>query len=452
MYLAAFSVLVWGEAAMTTAAENELLTRVGPGTPMGRFMREHWVPACMSSEIEADGAPLRLMLLGEQLIAFRDSTGRVGVMDHRCPHRCASLFFGRNEQGGLRCVYHGWKFDVDGNCVDMPNVPAEQDFKHRVKARTYPAAERSGLLYVYMGSRKTAPPLPEIEPTLLPADETQIYCRQRECNWLQAMEGDLDTSHFGFLHAGSVDANDIDPGNIDRFQVLDRAPNYHARETDWGAMYAAYRTCAPGELYYRFAHFVLPFWTLFPIGPFSKNIIGQAWVPMDDTHTMIISLSWKKRTPPLAMMKSGQPIAGLGRNIPPLPNTSDWFGRWRMPGNAGNDYLMDREVQRTQSYTGIDGVAHQDMAVTESMGAISDRTLEHLAPSDRMITLTRRRLINTVRAFVDEGVLPAVIDNPGLSLGARGGDLVAPESRDWLDVYDENLAGAPRPGLRQAAE
>ena len=438
---------------MTTASENELLTRIGPGTAMGRFMREHWVPACMSSEVEADGAPLRLMLLGEKLIAFRDSSGRIGVFDHRCPHRCASLFFGRNEEGGLRCVYHGWKFDIEGNCLEMPNVPPEQDFKDKVKARTYPSAERGGLLYVYMGSRAVAPPLPEIEPALMPSDETQIYCRQRACNWLQAMEGDLDTSHFGFLHAGSVDPSDIDPTNIDRYQLLQRAPDYHARETDWGAMYAAYRTTAqPGELYYRFAHFVMPFWTLFPVGPFSKNIIGQAWVPMDDTHTMIITLSWKHRTPPLGMMKSGKPIPGLGRNIQPLPNTPDWFGRWRMPGNEGNDYLIDREVQRTQSFTGIDGVSHQDMAVTESMGAIVDRTFEHLAPSDRMITLTRRRLIGLVRAHAEQGALPAMLDQPAICREARSGDLVAPDSRDWLDVYADNLAQSPRAPMLKAAE
>jgi hypothetical protein len=267
------------------------------------------------------------------------------------------------------------------------------------------------------------------------------------------MEGDLDTSHFGFLHAGSVDANDIDPTSIDRFQVLERAPNYHARETDWGAMYAAYRPADADQFYYRFAHFVMPFWTLFPIGPFSNNIIGQAWVPMDDTHTMIITLSWKRRTPPLSMMKSGQPIIGLGRNIAPLTNTTDWFGRWRMPGNAGNDYLIDRDTQRTQSFTGIDGVAHQDMAVTESMGAIVDRGREHLAPSDRMITLTRRRLLGVVRQFSDEGVLPAMVDNPAVCREARGGDLIAPTSRDWLEVYAENLAKAPRaPVLLQAAE
>ena len=137
---------------MLTAANNEMLTRVGPGTPMGNLMREYWIPACLSSELKADGEPLRLMLLGEQLIAFRDTEGRIGVMEHRCPHRCASLFFGRNEEGGLRCVYHGWKFDVEGNCLDMPNVPPAQDFKDRIKAKAYRVVERAGIVWTYMGA------------------------------------------------------------------------------------------------------------------------------------------------------------------------------------------------------------------------------------------------------------------------------------------------------------
>jgi phthalate 4,5-dioxygenase oxygenase subunit len=153
------------------------LTRVGPGTVMGKFMRQYWIPAAMSSEIEPDGAPLRLMVLGEKLIAFRDSAGRIGILDHRCPHRCASLFLGRNEQNGLRCIYHGWKFDADGNCVDMPSVPAHQDFKSKVKAKAYRTAERNGLIWVYMGDRDQLPGLPSIEANLIP--DSRIWCLQR---------------------------------------------------------------------------------------------------------------------------------------------------------------------------------------------------------------------------------------------------------------------------------
>ena len=340
---------------MTSQTENELLTRVGPGTPMGALMRQYWVPACLSSELTVDGDPVRLMLLGERLIAFRDSAGRVGVLDHRCPHRCASLFFGRNEEGGLRCVYHGWKYDVAGNCLDMPNLPAEQDFRDKIKAKAYKVAERSGLVYVYMGQRDVAPPLPALEAMLCPPHETNLWARQRECNWLQALEGDIDTSHFSFLHTGKVTIDDIDPNHLERFQFTDRAPRYHARATDWGTMYAAYRPAQPGDVYYRFAHFVFPFWTLFPNGPLTDNVLAQGWVPMDDTHTMAFTFSWTRKTPVLQLNKRGEPLPLLDRVSPTLPNTSDWFGRWRAVANHTNDYLVDREAQRTISYTGING-------------------------------------------------------------------------------------------------
>src|SRR5215208_4993228 len=155
---------------MLTREENELLTRIGPGTPMGELLRQYWVPALLSEELpEPDGVPVRVTLLGEELVAFRDSEGRVGLVDAHCPHRGASLFFGRNEECGIRCVYHGWKFDVAGNCVDMPSEPAESNFKHKVHARAYPAHERNGIIWAYMGPREVPPPLPDIEANLMAA-------------------------------------------------------------------------------------------------------------------------------------------------------------------------------------------------------------------------------------------------------------------------------------------
>jgi phthalate 4,5-dioxygenase oxygenase subunit len=437
---------------MTSQSENDLLTKVGPGTPMGSLMRQYWLPACLSSELTAGRDPLRLMLLGERLIAFRDTSGRIGVLDHRCPHRCASLFFGRNEEGGIRCVYHGWKFDAAGNCVDMPSIPVTQDFRNKVKAKAYQVAERGGLVYVYMGEREVAPPLPALEALLCPLDETELNCKQRECNWLQALEGDIDTSHFSFLHTGKVEPEHIDPNHLERFQVIDRAPDYHVRTTDWGTMYAAYRPAEPGFTYYRFAHFAMPFWTLFPNGPLGDNIIAQAWVPMDDTHTMSYYFSWKRRTPALGLLRTGDPIPYLDRATATLPNTTDWFGRWRPAANQSNDYLVDREAQRTFSYSGIAEVFTQDSAVTESMGAISDRTLEHLAPSDRMIAVTRRRLLDAARALRDRGTVPPLVDDPQVSSVARSGDLIAPAVLSWLDAYEQTLAHAVHPEFSQAAE
>jgi phthalate 4,5-dioxygenase oxygenase subunit len=217
---------------MTSATESKRLTETGPGTLMGELIRQYWLPALKSSELVADGDPVRLMLLGEKLIAFRDSSGRVGVMDHRCPHRCASLFFGRNEEDGIRCVYHGWKFDVDGNCLDMANVPPHQDFKKKVKAKAYKAAERAGVVWVYMGDAETLPGLPELEAINLPEEELTVTFVQRECNWPQAMEGDIDTSHFSFLHFGSVAPDDLAEAEMARTITTDRAPEYAFTETE----------------------------------------------------------------------------------------------------------------------------------------------------------------------------------------------------------------------------
>jgi phenylpropionate dioxygenase-like ring-hydroxylating dioxygenase large terminal subunit len=226
---------------MSKQKDSDDLLRVESGTAMGEMMQQYWIPAIKSSELERDGAPMRLMLPGERLIAFRDSSGRVGVMDHRCPRRCASLFLGRNEEDGIRCVYHGWKYDAEGNCVYMPNAPPHQDFKHKVKAKGYRVAERNGLIWVYMGTREEALPLPGIEASLLPEAELQISFVQSECNWLQALEGDIDTSHFGFLHAGNVDPDDVPADNLMRYTVTNRAPEFHVTESRWGTMYCAYR-------------------------------------------------------------------------------------------------------------------------------------------------------------------------------------------------------------------
>jgi phenylpropionate dioxygenase-like ring-hydroxylating dioxygenase large terminal subunit len=428
---------------MSKEKAREDLVRVGPGTVMGGLLRQYWIPAAMSSELQRDGAPMRLMLLGERLIAFRDSAGRVGVMDHRCPHRCASLFLGRNEENGIRCVYHGWKFDAAGNCVDMPNAPPHHDYKDKVRAKAYRVAERNGLVWVYMGARAEAPPLPE--------SELQVTFAQRECNWLQALEGDIDTSHFGFLHAGSVDAADLAADNLIRWTVANRAPEYHVADTDWGTMYAAHRPAEAGQTYWRFANFLFPFWTQTPQGAFDR-VNSRGWVPMDDTHTMFVSLSWKGLPSARAALSNSRVLPGSKLTMDFVPNTTDWYGRWRLAGNARNDWLVDREAQKNGGiYTGITGIQAQDQAVTESMGAISDHDFEHLGPSDRMITRTRRRLLRAARALKKDGAVPPGVDNPEISLEVRSGDFLADAKISWRDAYEAQLRSALRP-LAQAAE
>ena len=430
--------------------DSEDLVRVGPGTVMGNLMRQYWIPAAMSSELAPDGDPVRLMLLSEPLIAFRDSSGRVGVMDHKCPHRCASLFLGRNEQNGLRCLYHGWKFDTEGNCVDTPNL-ADPDFKNRIKAKAYRAVERNGLVWVYMGERKEAPPLPRIEATLLPENEVNIVFAQRECNWLQALEGEIDTSHFGFLHAGSVNPTDVAEDNLLRFTVADRAPEYHVTETECGMMYGAYRPAAPGRTYWRFANFMLPFWTQTPQGKFTEHLHNRAWVPMDDHHTMFISLVWKHHPPSVGPNKRGEMLPGFQRVFDHEPNTTDWYGRWRLKGNAGNDWLIDRKAQKNGNFSGIVGIHQQDQAVTESMGPITDHLSEHLAPSDKMIMATRRRLLKVARNLAKHGNTPPGVDDPEIMYPVRSGDFVTDARLGWREAYDREVQASIRP-LRQAAE
>jgi phthalate 4,5-dioxygenase len=440
---------------MTTAMEGAELTRVGPGTVMGELMRQYWIPAAMSSELKADGAPVRLLLLGEKLIGFRDNAGRVGVMDHRCPHRCASLFLGRNEGNGLRCVYHGWKFDVEGKCVDMPSVPVHQDFKDKVKAKAYQVTERAGIIWVYMGAAAQAPPFPEIEAALLPDSELTVVFGQRSCNFMQALEGDIDTSHFGFLHGGHVDANELPEDNLLRYTVQNRTPEYYVADSDWGTTYAAHRQAGDGRTYWRFANFLMPFWTQTPQGEFPHQVDIRAWVPMDDTHTMFVHLSWNGRKRAIGTVKKdGSPLPGFGFGHRYQPNTTDWHGRWRLQDGEANDWGIDREAQLANTiYTGIDNIHMQDQAVTESMGPITDHGFEHLAPSDQMVARTRRRLLQAARALRDKGVPPPGIEHPEVFYGSRGGFFFTQPRTDWRELYAEQLRVAVRPAeKKQAAE
>jgi len=432
---------------VSIAQDNEDLTRVGPGTVMGQFMRRFWIPAAMSNELVADDTPIRLMLLGEKLIAFRDTSGRIGIMDHRCPHRCASLFLGRNEYDGIRCIYHGWKFDTGGNCVDQANVPPAQQFKDKVKAKAYPVIERNGLVWIYMGSAQEAPGVPDIEATLVPEGQAQISFLQRECNWLQGLEGDIDTSHFGFLHAGSLELDDFPDGHPGRHTIVNRAPEYKVADTDWGTMYGAYREDEDGQMSWRVAHFSFPFWAHTPNQEFTKRVVGKAWVPMDDAHTMLVSVfggTAGSRNISNVPLKNGKVIPG-GEPIEYLPNSTDWYGRWRPTANAANDYLIDRDAQRKNLiYSGIRGIVMQDQAITESMGPITDHAFEHLAPTDLMIARTRRRLLRAARAFTETGQLPPGARDPRVYQGIRSGAFHVDPATDWQQAYADQLKIATR--------
>ena len=437
---------------MTTQAENDILTQTGPGTPLGELARHYWHPALKSEELVADGDPVRFMLMSEKLIAFRDSSGRIGVMDHRCPHRCASLFFGRNEENGIRCVYHGWKFDVEGNCLDMANVPPHQDFKQKVKAKAYKAEERNGVVWVYMGSQENVPGLPEIEATLCPEEDVEILFIVRECNWLQGAEGELDTSHLGVLHMGKVGADVYTKDSINQYVVSNRAPEYMFTETDFGTQYAAYRPADEGNTYWRLGPYLWPFWTMPPICPLDNNILARAYVPIDDENTMMVYWMHNKAELPGKTDRRKEVVGGGDWNF--LPNTTDWHGRWRLKADESNDYMLDRDLQRNGgNYSGLTGIHLQDQAVTESMGAITDHTWEHLMPSDHMISQTRKRLVRAARALDKDGTLPPGIDDPDVGLRARAGDFIAGNNVDWRQAYNDVMKASVDPtGRLMAAE
>jgi phthalate 4,5-dioxygenase oxygenase subunit len=404
---------------MLTKDDNDLITRVGPGTPMGNLLRQYWLPAMMSSELPApDCPPVRIRLLCENLIAFRTTSGQVGVVANSCPHRGASLFFGRNEEEGLRCVYHGWKFDVAGNCIDMPSEPAESNFKTKVRATAYPTRERGGLIWLYMGSRSEPPPLPNLEANMQPEGQYTLGAYSSECNWLQSLEGDYDTIHVSFLHRGSMNFEDStgpDPA-LDRYALKTRWARFTIEDTEFGCTYGCNRPAEEGTTYWRIAHFLFPFYAMIPASFLRSSFI--AVVPIDDENCL--RFHQDKRLP--GDNPRGAPAAEYngvttGYHADPRHNTSDWLGRFPLVGTVRNDYLIDRGLQQANEgplgYSGIPGRG-QDGAVTESMGVIYQRDNEHLGVTDAGIIRMRRLLIRQARAMRDSGTTPPGVDKPEL--------------------------------------
>ena len=423
---------------MLSKQDNEDLCRVGPDAPMGKMMRQYWLPALKSEELATpDCAPMRLRLLGENLVAFRASSGKAGVIVNACPHRGASLFFGRNEEDGLRCVYHGWKFDITGACVDMPSEPTESNFKAKVRARAYPAEERNGVIWVYMGPRAVPPPLPHIEANMVSPDHYAVTRTtiMRECNYMQALEGDIDTSHSEFLHFGAIRQEETVGGSGFFYRRSTEPLKFVVADTEYGTTYAAYRPAGEDSIYWRMANFLFPFFTQTPSNVLGHSVFARAWVPLDDSHTMfwnIFATRTDEKVAPLGRGDTGLPRRLGYRALEYLPNTTDWLGRWKLVPNQTNDYLIDREEQRDISYSGLPGVFIEDQAVTESMGDIYDRSDEHLGTTDSMIIRTRRRLVQAARAFSDEGIVPPGVDRPEI-FGQRSGWIVLPNGVDWLE-------------------
>jgi nitrite reductase/ring-hydroxylating ferredoxin subunit len=441
---------------MLKKEDNELLCRVGPGTAMGALLRQYWHPFLFPYELERDGPPLRIRLLGEDLIAFRDSVGQVGLIEANCPHRGASLFFGRNEECGLRCVYHGWKFDVHGTCVDMPSEPAESNFKHKVRATAYPCVERGGIYWAYMGPLDPPPPLPDLEFTRARDDQRFQWKRVQTSNWVQAMEGDIDQSHNSFLHTF------LNPGvdttfrsRITQIRAADKSPQFETVETNYGVCVAARRAAEDDTYYYRITQFLMPYHTM--TGPYGENPSRgwRAWVPIDDENTLVIGATFHPldKLPDRAMRpttKDGYRIRGSVYYVEPedrAPATSAPFGAWYPIDSLENDLRIDRHIQKTLTFSGIPVFWAQDGGTQLSMGKIVDRTKEHLGTTDRGIISTRRRLLNAARALHDQGTIPSEVEHPDW-YDIRAAAVELPRTVDWFEATEEFRRVIP--GVNQA--
>jgi phthalate 4,5-dioxygenase len=441
---------------MLSAADNELLTRVGPGTPMGELLRQYWQPVLRSADLpERDGRPLRVKLLAERLVAFRDSAGQVGLLGEQCAHRGASLFFGRNEDSGLRCVYHGWKFDARGRCIEMPNEPAESNFRDKVMQRAYPCVERGGVVWAYLGPTGVIPPLPELEWNLVPTEQCYLALRVQECNWTQALEGEIDSSHSGFLHTRLDEEKDVAIG-MERggsrgllYKMRDRHPRFETLDTDFGVAIAARRAAEEDSYYWRITQFLMPFYTLIP--PYGADPVfgGHAWVPIDDQHTLSFGFTYHPTKPLLPNEKGfGLGFEGGGvEGLHPSPNVflpavSQPYGQFRSAINCENDYRIDWEAQRTERFSGLPGLWPQDAACQESMGSIYDRSLERLGMSDSGIIRTRRRLMAAARALQDEGLTPPGVVVPEV-YRARSAAVVLPRQVNWVDGAQTQMQATP---------
>ncbi len=373
---------------------------------MGELFRRFWLPALLPAELpQPDCDPVRFRILGEDLIAFRDTNGQPGFLAQHCPHRGASLFFGRNEEAGLRCVYHGWKFDTTGQCIDMPNEPAESDFKTKVKAQAYPAQQYAGLIWIYMGPPDKQPPLPRYQWCTRPdADQTTATKWMQESNYAQALEGNIDSSHVGFLHKTFDHPTFRTGGRLENTQQVTAT-----RETDFGFVYGARRAAADGQFYWRVTTYAMPTFT--QIASQSRAGNGIFLIPRDDE-----SHWWITVTPPRLPDDPERPdpsLLGLltGTAIADPATLGVIPGTWRRVRNKDNDYMIDRTMQRTHNYTGLPGNRAQDQAVTESMGPILNRANEHLGAADTAIIVMRRVLMRMAKRL-QEGTEPDMVQHP----------------------------------------
>jgi phenylpropionate dioxygenase-like ring-hydroxylating dioxygenase large terminal subunit len=409
---------------------------------MGDLFRQYWLPALLAEELpENDCAPVRVKLLSERLIAFRDSDGRYGLLDEFCAHRGVSLWFGRNEESGLRCPYHGWKYDVTGQCIEVPSEPETSNFCANVKLRAYPLVKVGDILWTYMGHPDTVPPLPEFEFVHVPVEQTYTSKRWQECNWLQALEGGIDSSHVTFLHSGQLNTDPLFKGSKgNQYNVGDVKPFFEVADSEGGLFVAARRNAEEGRYYWRITPWVMPSFTLVP--PRGDHPVhGHIWVPIDDENCWVYTFDYH----PVRALTDTERQAmkdGYGVHSENIPGT------YRPVANKDNDYLMDREAQRrNEHFSGIKGIAMQDASLQESMGPIVDRTKERLVATDSGIIKARQKLRRAALALAEEGTTPPGVDPSHHRV--RSVSIVLPKEDSFMESTAD--AATVKPGVAQTS-
>ncbi len=428
---------------MLTQEQNELLCRVEGAAVMGQMMRRHWLPVCMAEEVTArDGAPVRARLLGDDLVVFRDTNGKLGVLGEHCLHRRASLAFGRNEECGLRCLYHGWKFDVEGNVVDMPSEAPGAAQRLGKKTSSYPAREGGGFIWIWMGprgqQREWEPPA--WAPT--PETRTSIVKMHVGCNWAQVLEGSIDSAHSSSLHSTNMPAAEVDSAKATDTAWLrpsvDKAPRLQFEPTSYGFRYAAIRKpirSPDTDQYIRTTLFIAPFTVLIP--PNDRYNLAQMLIPIDDVNTMFYWVAWHP-----------DPAKGISqqewRRFCAAQVGVDLDENYRKKRNLENRYLQDRQAMQRGDFTGIQGIPAQDMAMWESMGPITDRSQDHPGSSDLAVAQFRRMMVAAAQRFQEGGPAIGTAEPciPQVKLASFEG--IVPKTTDWrtLGVPSEEAATA----------
>jgi len=412
---------------MLTQEDNELIARVGPGTPMGELIRRTWVPACLSEELpQPDCDPIRVRLLGEDLVAFRDSAGRAGIMDEHCPHRGASLFFGRNEEGGLRCLYHGWKIDVEGTVLETPCEPADSRMRFHIKASAYPVVEQGDVVWAYLGPREKQPPFPNFWWASLPASNRSVGKINYACNYVQSIEGAIEHIHGDVLHSGfelmhwtDEQMAELDPRY---YSFRPAARHYEVQDTAYGIRFAGLRPADDDQTSVNVTPFAVPFHCLLAESP-------HMFVPMDDENTWYYDVRASTRR----TIDRAKSLAERGEVVG-VDVTPDRLKVRTLQNNFMQNRQVMRERKESWSFSGIEwGKPHEDMAMIEGMGPITNWNKEHLGVADVVVLGMRRRMVAAVKRFMETGEVTEV--DPSIPFDRiRGGGGVIPSNVPWQSV------------------